>query len=153
MLLLLAYLLSIRIHFSIMSVRGSFPLILCMVDELNNNGPATKVPAIRHRARTLWVHETIHRKQKYSEYHHLVQELLLDEAWFQAYFRLIKREFELLPQKVGGTISRAHTMFRVTVSRSARVSVPSTYGDLTSWSAMLKQHWPLINREPTPPAG
>lgn len=53
--------------------------LLCMDDELKNN--VTKItritPVIKHRARRMWLHDFCrrHRRQKYSEYHHHVQEL------------------------------------------------------------------------------
>lgn len=56
-------------------------------------------------------------------YHCLVQELLLDEVRFQSYFRLTKGQFESLLQMVGGTISRAHTTFRETITPAEHLCI------------------------------
>ncbi len=117
-----------------MSSRRSHSLILCM-----DNGSAITAPAIKHRARRMWVHGTIRKRQKYGEYHRLIQELLLEEARFQAYFRLTKGQFELLLRRVGGNISRAHTTIRETISPTERLCIcASAHGEFTACSALLK---------------
>lgn len=64
------------LNFFTMSIKQAMlALLLCMDDELNNNnGGITITPVIKHGARRVGVHEFC-RRQKYSEYHHHVQEL------------------------------------------------------------------------------
>lgn len=63
-----------------------------IVFSLHNDCPVVIAQSDSHRA----VHDTVHQRQKYGEYDHLVQEPLLDVALFEAFFRLTKQQFELL---------------------------------------------------------
>ena len=60
------------------------------------------IAAVSHRKkkrpqpRTKWVHEILKKRERYGEYHWLVQELRLDRTRFQNYFRVSPTEFEFL---------------------------------------------------------
>ncbi|MDF4985910.1 hypothetical protein P3581_23460, partial [Vibrio parahaemolyticus] len=48
------------------------------------------------KQRSVWVHETLKKRLDHGEYHQLVQELLLHEGCFQAYFRMTQGQFDNL---------------------------------------------------------
>ncbi|KAK5605516.1 hypothetical protein CRENBAI_011123, partial [Crenichthys baileyi] len=56
----------------------------------------------RRRSRRPWVHQILQRRNQFGEYHHLLQELCLDNSRFQRYFRLSKTQFEDLLSRVSG---------------------------------------------------
>ncbi|XP_056441440.1 uncharacterized protein LOC130378857 [Gadus chalcogrammus] len=58
-----------------------------------------------------------------GEFHHLLQELRLDDGRFQRYFRLSRAKFDDLLARVGARISRQDTNYRRSISASERLSV------------------------------
>ncbi|KAK5603880.1 hypothetical protein CRENBAI_026464 [Crenichthys baileyi] len=54
----------------------------------------------------------VQRRNQFGEYHHLLQELLLDNGRFQWYFRLFRTEFEDLLSHAGGRNSLQDTNYR-----------------------------------------
>ncbi|KAJ8346597.1 hypothetical protein SKAU_G00279980 [Synaphobranchus kaupii] len=78
-------------------------------------------PAVRRRGRSVWVHDINRGRRQFGEYHRLVQELHLDDAWFKAYFRLNRQQFEEVLQKIGPTIAKMQTNYRETISPAERL--------------------------------
>lgn len=68
--------------------------ILIMDDELNNGDvPAVTGPAVNCRARKMWVHDTIHRRQKYVEYHPVFRDK--ERRWHHQHLSEEQRDFQL----------------------------------------------------------
>lgn len=59
---------------------------ICVDGELYGEIPAVTARSNCCQERRMWLHDTICHRQ-HSEYHSLVQQMLLDKAQFQAYFR------------------------------------------------------------------
>ena len=75
------------------------------------------------RRRSIWVHSILRTRRLHGEYHRLVQELRLDDARFQQYFRLVKTQFDHLLTKVGPRISRLDTSYRRAIGPGERLAI------------------------------
>ena len=74
----------------------------------------------QQRQRIHWVHP-IHRLHRtHGEFHHLVQELGLDNYQFQRYFRLSVEQFDDLLSRVGPGITRQDTVMREAIGPAER---------------------------------
>lgn len=85
-----------------------------------------KAEARRDRGRTcqsVWIHEILWARKHLGKYHHLVQELKLDGAWFKEYFRMSRTQFEVLLRKIRPSISRKDTNYREAFSLEERLSI------------------------------
>ena len=61
----------------------------------------------------VWVHEVLWRRTGLGEFHCLLQELRLDNDWFQRYLRLTGAQFKDLLARVGARISCLDTNYRL----------------------------------------
>lgn len=77
----------------------------------------------RPKRRRVWVHDILRRRTQLGEYHHLLQELRLDDGRFQRYFRLTVAQFEDLLARVGAWISRLDTNYRRSIPAAERLSI------------------------------
>nr|XP_055056158.1 uncharacterized protein LOC129440693 [Misgurnus anguillicaudatus] len=77
----------------------------------------------RGQRRRIWVHETIRRRTQFGEYHHLLQELRLDDGRFQRYFRLSRAQFDELLSRVGARITLQDTNYRRSIPAAERLSI------------------------------
>ena len=77
----------------------------------------------KRKRRRLWVHDILRRRPQLGEFHHLLQELHLDDGRFQRYFRLSRAQFDDLLARVGARISRQDTNYRRSISAAERLSV------------------------------
>ncbi len=68
----------------------------------------------------VWVHQIL---QSLGEFHHLFQELHLDDGRFQRYFRLCRSQFDDLLSHIGGRISLQDTNYRRSIPPAERLSV------------------------------
>ena len=75
------------------------------------------------KRRRVWVHEIMRRRSELGEFHHLLQELRLDDGRFQRYFRLTGAMFDDLLARVGARISRQDTNYRRSISAAERLSI------------------------------
>jgi hypothetical protein len=83
------------------------------------------------KRRRVWVHDILRRRSQLGEFHHLLQELRLDDGRFQRYFRLTGAMFDDLLARVGARISRQYTNYRHSISAAehlSSVSLPVTLG-------------------------
>ncbi len=60
-------------------------------------------------------HETLRKRRNRGEYHHLVQELRLDDGWFKAYFRMSRGKFDNLLSVVGSSITKMTTNYKESI--------------------------------------
>ncbi|KAK5603227.1 hypothetical protein CRENBAI_012191 [Crenichthys baileyi] len=77
----------------------------------------------RHRCQRPWVHEILQEREQFGEYHHLNQELRLDDGRFQQYFRLSRTQFEDLLSRVGRRIGLRDTNYRRCIPAAERLSI------------------------------
>ncbi|XP_030216454.1 uncharacterized protein LOC115546823 [Gadus morhua] len=77
----------------------------------------------KRKRRRVWVHDILRRRLQLGEFHHLLQELRLDDGRFQRYFRLSRAQFDDLLARVGARISRQDTNYRRSISTAERLSV------------------------------
>ena len=75
------------------------------------------------KRRRVWVHDILRRRTQLGEYHHLLQELRLDDGRFQRYFRLTVTQFEDLLARIGARISRLDTNYRRSIPAAERLSI------------------------------
>ena len=75
------------------------------------------------KRRRVWVHEIMRRRSELGEFHHLLQELRLDDDRFKRYFRLSVAMFDDLLARVGARISRQDTNYRRSISAAERLSI------------------------------
>ena len=75
------------------------------------------------KRRRVWVHEIMRRRSELGEFHHLLQELRLDDGRFKRYFRLTGAMFDDLLARVGARISRQDTNYRRSISAAERLSI------------------------------
>ena len=68
------------------------------------------------KRRRVWVHEIMRRRSELGEFHHLLQELRLDDGRFKRYLRLTVPLFDDLLARVGARISRQDTNYRCSIS-------------------------------------
>ncbi|CAL9706590.1 unnamed protein product [Knipowitschia caucasica] len=87
------------------------------------SGEAARVLEQRRSRRRVWVHDILQRRSEYGEFHHLLQELRLDEVRFQRYFRLTVARFDDLLGRVGARISHQDTNYRRFISPAERLSI------------------------------
>ncbi|MEQ2229491.1 hypothetical protein ILYODFUR_019312 [Ilyodon furcidens] len=71
----------------------------------------------------LWVHQILQSWKQFEEYHHLLQELRLDEGRFQWYFCLSRAQFEELLSHIGGRISHQDTNYRCCIPATEHLSI------------------------------
>ena len=86
---------------------------------------------MKHKCRRVWVHDILRRRSQLGEFHHLLQELRLDDGRFKRYFRLTGAMFDDLLARVGARTSRQDTNYRRSISAAeclSSVSLPVTSG-------------------------
>ncbi|MEQ2301561.1 hypothetical protein AMECASPLE_037283 [Ameca splendens] len=66
---------------------------------------------VEKRRRHPWVHQILQGRAQFGEYHHLLQELRLDDGRFQRYFCLSRTQFEDLLSRVGRRIGLRDTNY------------------------------------------
>lgn len=79
------------------------------------------------RKRQYWVHPILLARRQHGEYHRLVQELRLDDARFQEYFRLSRELFDELLTRLGDRIVRRDTNCRLAISPAQRLAICLRY--------------------------
>ncbi|XP_071336182.1 uncharacterized protein [Trachinotus anak] len=79
------------------------------------------------KRRRVWVHDILRRRSQLGEYHHLLQELRLDDGRFQRYLRLTVAQFEDLLARIGARISRMDTNYRRSIPAAERLSICLRY--------------------------
>uniref|UniRef100_A0A3B4HC48 DDE Tnp4 domain-containing protein n=1 Tax=Pundamilia nyererei TaxID=303518 RepID=A0A3B4HC48_9CICH len=77
----------------------------------------------KRRPRHTWVHQVLQTREQFGEFHHLLQELRLDDGRFQRYHRLSLGQFEDLLSRVGPRIARLDTNYRRSIPPAERLSV------------------------------
>ncbi|KAK5617383.1 hypothetical protein CRENBAI_006787 [Crenichthys baileyi] len=77
----------------------------------------------RRRRRRPWVHQILQGRELFGEYHHLLQELRLDDGRFQRYFRLSRTQFEDLLSCVGRRIGLRDINYRRYIPTAERLSI------------------------------
>ncbi|XP_019218414.1 protein ANTAGONIST OF LIKE HETEROCHROMATIN PROTEIN 1-like [Oreochromis niloticus] len=77
----------------------------------------------KRRPRCTWVHQVLQRREHFGEFHHLLQELRLDDGRFQRYHRLSLGQFEDLLSRVGLRIARLDTNYRRSIPPAERLSI------------------------------
>ncbi|XP_076737594.1 uncharacterized protein LOC143416099 [Maylandia zebra] len=77
----------------------------------------------KRRPRRTWVHQVLQAREQFGEFHHLLQELRLDDGRFQRYHRLSPGQFEDLLSRVGPRIARLDTNYRRSIPPAERLSV------------------------------
>ncbi|XP_051959647.1 uncharacterized protein LOC127627338 [Xyrauchen texanus] len=75
------------------------------------------------RRRRTWVHQTLRRRSQFGEFHHLLQELRLDDGRFQRYFRLSRAQFDDLLSRIGARITLQDTNYRRSIPAAERLSI------------------------------
>ena len=76
------------------------------------------------KRRRVWVNDILRRRSQPGEFHHLLQELRLDDGQFQRYFRLTGTMFDDLLARVGARISHQDTNYRQSISAAERCGAP-----------------------------
>jgi hypothetical protein len=64
------------------------------------------------KRRRVWEHDILRRRSQLGEFHHLFQELRLDDGRFQTCFQLTWVMFDDLLTRVGARIYRQDTKYR-----------------------------------------
>ncbi|KAK5615425.1 putative bifunctional methylenetetrahydrofolate dehydrogenase/cyclohydrolase 2, partial [Crenichthys baileyi] len=77
----------------------------------------------RRRRRRPWVHQILQGWEQFGDYHHLLQELRLDDGRFQRFFRLSRTQFEDLLSCVGRRIGLQDTNYRGCIPTAERLSI------------------------------
>uniref|UniRef100_A0AAX7V7Q6 Transposase Helix-turn-helix domain-containing protein n=1 Tax=Astatotilapia calliptera TaxID=8154 RepID=A0AAX7V7Q6_ASTCA len=77
----------------------------------------------KRRPRRTWVHQVLETRDQFGEFHHLLQELRLDDGRFQRYHRLSLGQFEDLLSRVGPRIARLDTNYRRSIPPAERLSI------------------------------
>ncbi|MEQ2222714.1 hypothetical protein ILYODFUR_029289 [Ilyodon furcidens] len=77
----------------------------------------------RSRRQRPWVHQILQGREHFGEYHHLLQELRLDDGRFQRYFCLSRTQFEDLQSCVGRRIGLRDTNYRRSIPAAERLSI------------------------------
>ncbi|XP_019221994.1 protein ANTAGONIST OF LIKE HETEROCHROMATIN PROTEIN 1 [Oreochromis niloticus] len=77
----------------------------------------------KRRPRRTWVHQVLQRREQFGEFHHLLQELRLDDGRFQRYHRLSLGQFEDLLSRVGPRVARLDTNYRRSIPPAERLSI------------------------------
>uniref|UniRef100_A0A3P8N7S1 DDE Tnp4 domain-containing protein n=1 Tax=Astatotilapia calliptera TaxID=8154 RepID=A0A3P8N7S1_ASTCA len=77
----------------------------------------------KRRPRRTWVHQVLETREQFGEFHHLLQELRLDDGRFQRYHRLSLGQFEDLLTRVGPRIARLDTNYRCSIPPAERLSI------------------------------
>ncbi|MEQ2250221.1 hypothetical protein ILYODFUR_037676 [Ilyodon furcidens] len=93
----------------------------------------------RHRRRRPWVHQILQGREQFGDYHHLLQELRLDDGRFQWYFRLSMTQFEDLLSRVGRQ-SASGTPTTGAVS-SLLNACPSVFGEYIKNQPIFNVHF------------
>ncbi|XP_072301720.1 uncharacterized protein [Eucyclogobius newberryi] len=75
------------------------------------------------RRRRAWVHQILQRRTEFGEFHHLLQELRLDDQRFQCYFRLSRPQFDDLLSRIGARITHQDTNYRRSIPAAERLSI------------------------------
>ncbi|MEQ2235183.1 hypothetical protein ILYODFUR_039037 [Ilyodon furcidens] len=70
-----------------------------------------------------WVHQILQGWEQFGDYHHLLQELRLDDGRFQRYFHLSRTQFEDLLSRVGRRIGLRDTNYRRCIPAAERLSI------------------------------
>ncbi|KAK7919088.1 hypothetical protein WMY93_010372 [Mugilogobius chulae] len=78
---------------------------------------------VQRRRRRFWVHPILQNRLQYGEFHHLIQELRLDDDRFQRYFRLSRAQFDDLLGRIGARITRQDTNYRRSIPPAERLSI------------------------------
>ncbi|KAL2089296.1 hypothetical protein ACEWY4_013984 [Coilia grayii] len=81
----------------------------------------------RQENRYIWVHNILKERKRHGEYHHLVQELRLNDGRFKAYFRMSRQDFDNLLSIVGPTITKQDTNYRDSIGPAERLSICIRY--------------------------
>lgn len=71
----------------------------------------------------MWVHETVRKRRHRGEYHHLVQELRLDDSRFKVYFRMGLGQFDNLLSVIRPSITKMTTNYRESIGPAMRLSI------------------------------
>ncbi|CAM4573446.1 unnamed protein product [Leuciscus chuanchicus] len=77
----------------------------------------------RDHRRCIWVHQTLRRQTQFGKFHHLLQELRLDDGRFQRYFRLSRAQFDDLLSRIGARITLQDTNYRRSIPAAERLSI------------------------------
>ncbi|MED6241710.1 hypothetical protein ATANTOWER_024872 [Ataeniobius toweri] len=77
----------------------------------------------RRQRRRPWVHQILQGREQFGEYHHLLQELRLDDGRFQRYFRLSRTQSEDLLSCVGRRIGLRDTNYWRYIPAAERLSI------------------------------
>ncbi|KAK7939069.1 hypothetical protein WMY93_002395 [Mugilogobius chulae] len=85
------------------------------------------VVEVRTKAPLAPVHPILQRRAEFGEYHHLLQELRLDDGRFQRYFRLSIAQFDDLLSRVGARITLQDTNYRRSIPAAERLSICLRY--------------------------
>ncbi|MEQ2281517.1 hypothetical protein AMECASPLE_031283 [Ameca splendens] len=76
----------------------------------------------RRRRQRPWVHQILQGREQFGDYHHLLQELCLDDGRFQRYFRLSRTQLKDL-SRVGRRIGLRDTNYRRYIPAAKRLSI------------------------------
>ena len=91
------------------------------------------------KRRRVLVHDILRSRSQLGEFHHLLQELRLDDGRFQRYFQLTGAMFDDLLARVGPRISRQETNYGRSISAAERCGpaerLSSVFLPLTSGQA------------------
>lgn len=77
----------------------------------------------QYRRQNYWVHGTFKRRERFGEYHHLVDEILNDEDKRMSYLRMRPSTFRVLLEIVGPAIEKRTTNFRRRISPRERLVI------------------------------
>ncbi|XP_056090774.1 uncharacterized protein LOC130070418 [Rhinichthys klamathensis goyatoka] len=80
----------------------------------------------KSKKRSVWVHPILQKRKNHGEFHHLIQELRLDNGRFKAYFRVDKDQFDYILRKVGPSIGK-QSFCRETISPAQRLCICLRY--------------------------
>ena len=77
----------------------------------------------KRRARSIWIRDTILKRQQLGEYHCLVNELRQDCLRFKMYFRISPSVFGELLALVGPAIQKMNTHYRKCIDPGERLAI------------------------------
>lgn len=70
-----------------------------------------------------WVNRINKRREKFGEYHHLMEDLECDDEKFRTYYRLNKDEFIEVLSLISNDIKKGETNYRKTIPPSERLAI------------------------------
>ncbi len=78
---------------------------------------------LKKRSRRWWVHPINERRDELGEFSKLIHELRLHDDRFRKYFRMTVGEYDTLLLKIGPSLEKKGSNFRLSISTNQRLAI------------------------------